>query len=59
MTKKAHITLASHIADRIGLKGNKYRKFIFYSGNIWPDVSIMFLIKGIILPTLSDIWRDL
>jgi hypothetical protein len=45
MTKKAHITLASHIADRIGLKGNKYRKFIFYSGNIWPDVSIMFLIK--------------
>ncbi|NLN04763.1 MAG: zinc dependent phospholipase C family protein [Clostridiaceae bacterium] len=45
MTKKAHITLASHIANRIGLQGKKYRKFIFYSGNIWPDVSIMFLIK--------------
>lgn len=45
MTKKAHITLATHIADKIGLEGNNVRKFIFYSGNIWPDISIMFLIK--------------
>lgn len=45
MTKKAHIALATHVAGKIGLKQNAVRKFIFYSGNIWPDVSIMFLIK--------------
>lgn len=45
MTKKAHIALATHVAGKIGLEQKRLRKFIFYSGNIWPDVSIMFLIK--------------
>ncbi len=45
MTKKAHLTLANHIADRIGLPEYSVKKFIFYSGNLYPDISLMFLVK--------------